>query len=131
MNRTLLRPKSWPLLLVFALASPAWAQKSLPGNPEEPVEPETLAYLVHLCEGCHGPGGVSQRSDVPTLAGRPAQELFSEIERFYFYERLCPDVPVDAADAAKGHMDMCDVTSQIDRAEGMALAKHFEKQPKP
>ncbi len=89
---------------------------------------QELSYLVGLCEGCHGPNGNSQRDDVPSLAGRPAQELFAEIERFYFYERLCPNVPVDAGDASKGHMSMCDVTSQINKPEAEALAAHFEAQ---
>jgi cytochrome c553 len=116
--------------LTMALA-PAWAQKSLPGNPNEPVNAETLNYLVGLCEGCHGTGGHSQRDDVPSLAGRPAKQLFDEIERFYFFERLCPDVPVDAQDAARGHMSMCDVTSQVSRAEATALSEYFARQGKP
>lgn len=108
--------------------APAWAQKSLPGDPDARVDSETLAYLVGQCENCHGPGGVSQRADVPSLAGRPAQDLFAEIERFYFYERRCPEVLYDPQDARRGHLSMCDVTSQIDRAEAMALARHFEGQ---
>ena len=60
------------LCLMALLVMPAWAQKSLPGSPDERVDAATLTYLTHLCEGCHGSGGVSQRKDVPTLAGRPA-----------------------------------------------------------
>lgn len=123
-----------PVLVLIALISVgplslfAQETKSLPGNPSEPVTEERMDYLVALCEGCHGESGNSQRPDVPTLAGRDADELFAEIERFYFYERLCPDVPVDEENDAIGHMSMCDITSQINRQEGESLAAYFEAQ---
>lgn len=120
------------VLIVLAGIGPltlsAQPTKSLPGNPSEPITEERMSYLVTLCEGCHGEGGVSQRQDVPTLANRDSDELFAEIERFYFYERRCPDVPMDEADAARGHMSMCDITSQINKQEGEALAEYFEAQ---
>jgi len=112
---------------VASVAVQAQSTKSLPGS-EEPTEKE-MNYLIGLCEGCHGPGGVSSREDVPSLAGRDADALFAEIERFYFYERLCPDVPVDDEDAAKGHMSMCDVTNQMSKQDAQALARYFEAQP--
>jgi cytochrome c553 len=115
--------------LAFAATVTAQGTKSLPGNETDPVTDKEMDYLVGLCEGCHGPGGRSDRPDVPALAGRPADELFAEIERFYFYERICPDVPIDGHDASKGHMSMCDITSQINKQEAEALAAHFEAQP--
>jgi len=118
----------WAVALTMGAAITAQAQKSLPGHETMQLDEKELAYLVHLCEGCHGKDGNSQRSDVPSLAGRPAADLFAEIERFYFYERVCPDVPVDPADASKGHMSMCDITSQINKPEAQALAHHFEAQ---
>lgn len=103
--------------------------KSLPGNPSVAVTQADMDKLVALCQGCHGPGGNSQRAEVPSLAGRDPDELFAEIERFYFYERRCPDVPVDGEDAGKGHMSMCDVTGQINKQEALALADYFSAQP--
>lgn len=118
------------IAVLFALSLTAQGQgtKSLPGGAEEAPPAQRLAQLVSLCEECHGPGGVSDRPDVPSLAGRDADTLFAEIERFYFYERVCPDVPVDEADAAQGHMSMCDVTNGLSRGEAVALARHFEAQ---
>lgn len=118
----------WAAALGLGLSVAAQAQKSLPGHESMELSDKEMAYLVSLCEGCHGPGGNSRRVDVPSLAGRPANELFTEIERFYFYERLCPNVPVDAGDASKGHMSMCDITNQINKPEAEALAAHFEAQ---
>jgi len=119
------------LLLFLALAAqPVMAQsaKTLPGNDSDPVTSEEMSYLLGLCQGCHGVGGRSERADVPSLAGRPADELFAEIERFYFYERICPDVPIHDEDGSQGHMSMCDITSQMSKQEADALAAYFEAQ---
>ena len=112
------------LVAPFAVAE----QKSLPSNPSHEMTDQEFDYLLGLCEGCHGAGGRSDRPDVPPLAGRDADYLFAQIEHFYFYERLCPDVPVDDDDAGKGHMSMCDVTTQMTKQEAQALAAHFEAQ---
>ena len=113
------------LLAVACL--PALAElESLPGDVNMPVSSKQFAMLSDLCEGCHGPGGQSEREEVPSLVGRPADELMAEIERFYFYERHCPDVPVDPTHRQEGNMSMCDVTGQMNKAEAMALARYFE-----
>lgn len=117
--------------LVYALAlclvsgSVAAEQESLPGSENMAVSPEHLTMLAQMCEQCHGPAGASTRDDVPGLAGRPADELMAEIERFYFYERHCPEVPLHDSISAQGEMSMCDVTSQMNKAEAMALARYF------
>lgn len=122
LSLSLLLAAGWPVIEGQA------EEKSLPSNPSHVMSDKEFNYLLGLCEGCHGPGGRSERPEVPILAGRDADQLFMEIERFYFYERLCPDVPVDAADASKGHMSMCDVTYQMTRQEAQALASHFASQ---
>lgn len=127
----LISPVAAALLLTLGATSfslMAQSNKSLPGNETDPITEEEMTYLTGLCESCHGDGGRSQRPDVPALAGRSAEELFAEIERFYFYERLCPDVPIHDNDGSKGHMSMCDITSQINKQEGEALARYFEAQ---
>ena len=116
----------WLLAAALSTSAHGADSKSLPSDPSHEITSQEMQYLIGLCEGCHGQGGASKREDVPTLAGRPADELFAEIEKFYFYERLCPDVPVEADNASQGHMSMCDVTNQINKQEAMALAKHFE-----
>lgn len=114
-------------MLLMLVYLPVRAElESLPGDVNMPVGKKQFELLSGLCESCHGPGGVSQREDVPGLAGRPAEELMGEIERFYFYERHCPDVPLDPADRQEGNMSMCDVTGQMNKAEAMALARYFE-----
>ncbi len=120
--------------LALAVLAPLQAQDqseyspSLPGSDGGKVEEKHMTYLVQLCETCHGESGRSERPDVPVLAGRDADALFAEIERFYFYERMCPDVPVDGDEPAKGHMSMCDVVNQMSKQEAQALARHFASQ---
>mgnify|MGYP001817297129 FL=1 len=120
--------------LALAVMLPLQAQDqdeyspSLPGSERDPVEEKHMAYLVQLCQTCHGDNGRSERPDVPSLAGRDADALFAEIERFYFYERVCPDVPVDGEEPSKGHMSMCDVVNQMSKQEALALAEHFSSQ---
>lgn len=117
------------ILYAFALClvvnGVAAEQESLPGQDNMPVSQAQLTMLIEVCEQCHGPAGASVRDDVPSLAGRPADELMAEIERFYFYERHCPDVPMGDGTSAGGEMSMCDVTSQMNKAEAMALARYF------
>jgi len=113
------------LALALSVGLQAQELQSLPGDETQPVSPEYLNQLITLCEDCHGPAGASTREDVPTIAGRPAEQLMAELERFYFYERHCPEVPLDENDVS-GDMSMCDVTSQMTKAEAMALARYFE-----
>ena len=65
------------LLTAFLVTTPLAAQdaKSLPAYGDTEIPEKEMAYLVGLCEGCHGDGGVSQRSDVPSLAGRSAEAI--------------------------------------------------------
>lgn len=124
-----MNPRVVGAMCFLFFAAPVLASKSLPGNESLVIDEAMVGKLVSQCESCHGPGGRSTREDVPALAGRPAKALVAEMERFYFYERLCPDVPVDRNDKSKGHMSMCDVTNQINKQEAKAVAEYFEAQP--
>lgn len=117
--------------LVLTALVQAAELESLPGDGSMPVSAEHFKVLKDVCETCHGPGGASPRDDVPVLAGRPAEELLAEMERFYFYERHCPDVDLDPSDISKGKMSMCDVTGQMNKAEALALANYFETGTQP
>jgi cytochrome c553 len=110
-------------LLAAGLA--AAQQKSLPGTGDEPVPQAYLDKMTRLCEDCHGPGGVSNRDEVPSLAGRSADELMAELERFYFYERHCPDVTAGEQAEGAGISSMCDMTNQMSRSEALALSNYF------
>jgi len=87
-----------------------------------------LQALTKQCEGCHGPGGVSTRNDVPSLAGKPVAEIEEGITQFYYYERHCP-TKTPVFDGKEGTpQDMCTVANTLSKAEIKALAQHFSTQ---
>ena len=42
-----------------------------------------LESMMENCNGCHGPGGVSENTDVPTIAGFPE---FVHVDALYVYQ---------------------------------------------
>lgn len=87
-----------------------------------------VGALVEECESCHGPGGVSTEDDIPSLAGRDADELLKFIEQFYYYERHCPTTTYRHGDKPKTPMNMCNVASSLSTDEKRALVDHFAGQ---
>ncbi|NNE06594.1 MAG: hypothetical protein HKO64_06490 [Xanthomonadales bacterium] len=110
---------------LFTVAQ-AQEQPSLPGKDLEPVSVESVQPLVEICEQCHGPGGQSERDDVPSIAGTPAEEILAQLERFYYYERHCPSVDYEGPNGQVNRQSMCDITNALDKQEALALGSHFE-----
>lgn len=111
--------------ILFTVAQ-AQEQPSLPGKDLEPVSVESVQPLVAICEQCHGPGGQSERDDVPSIAGTPAEEILAQLERFYYYERHCPSVDYEGPNGQVNRQSMCDITNALDKQEALALGRHFE-----
>ena len=111
-----------------AAAPIAWSQDmpTLPGNNLEPVTQQEIQPLIPVCEGCHGPGGHSVREEVPTIAGKPAEEIVAALEAFYYYERHCPSVEYPREDGVRETRSMCDITNQLNQQEALAVAQYFE-----
>lgn len=124
MNRTYLYSV---IAMTFASAAvPAQDQPSLPGRDLEPVSVEAVMPLVAICEQCHGPGGRSERDDVPALAGKPAAEILAQLEKFYYYERHCPSVDYEGPNGQVNRQSMCDITNALNQQEALALGRFFE-----
>ena len=88
--------------------------------------------LVRECESCHGPRGVSNQDDIPTLAGQPADDILDSLAQFYFYERHCPTTKYRHGDHENPpDLNMCNISSALSQAEKMALAEHFAAQTVP
>jgi cytochrome c553 len=86
---------------------------------------QDLAAAIDECEACHGKGGVSAQEDIPSLAGRPADELFEALEAFYYYERHCTTTTYREGDRPKTPMNMCNVANTLSVEEKKAIAAHF------
>lgn len=93
------------------------------------IEAVDVGALVEECESCHGPGGVSTEGDIPSLAGRDADELLEFIEQFYYFERHCPTTTYRHGDKPKVPMNMCNVASSLSTDEKRALVNHFAGKP--
>ena len=84
---------------LVALASVAGAQE--------------LEAVVEDCNGCHGDDGVSQWSDVPTIAGMPE---FVHSDQLYIYAegaRPCADSEYRQGDTSRPATNMCDVAAGL------------------
>lgn len=124
MNLT--RIASFLIFLFAALPVMAGSIETLPGIDLEPVSQSEILPLVAVCETCHGTGGQSTRADVPVIAGKPADEILGELEKFYYYERHCPRVEYQNKKGDTVEQSMCDITNALTRPEAQALGSYFE-----
>ncbi|MDH3350728.1 MAG: c-type cytochrome [Gammaproteobacteria bacterium] len=72
-----------------------------------------LDAVVENCNGCHGTDGVSQWSDVPTIAGMPE---YVHSDALYFYrdnERPCGDSEYRQGDTSRPATNMCSVAGDM------------------
>lgn len=74
------------------------------------------------CEACHGPGGVSRMSDVPTIAGISALVLEDAIYAYREGDRNCN------AEGASA-LNMCAAAEALDEDTIGALADHYSALP--
>ena len=74
------------------------------------------------CDGCHGPGGVSESSDVPTIAGFPE---FVHVDALYVYQdeaRPCAESAYRHGDTSKPATTMCAVAAELSEDDIDAIA---------
>lgn len=72
-----------------------------------------LASLVEKCNSCHGDDGVSQWSDVPTIAGVPE---FVHSDALFIYRdeaRPCVDSEFRQGDTSRPATNMCKVAAEL------------------
>ena len=84
-----------------------------------------LETLVEDCNGCHGDGGVSQWTDVPTIAGIDA---FSHSEALFIYQdgaRPCAESEYRTGDTSRTATTMCDIAAGLDDDQIESLSAHY------
>lgn len=83
--------------------------------------------VIANCNGCHGDDGVSQWSDVPTIAGLPE---FTHGDALYFFrdgDRPCSESEYRQGDTSRPATTMCDVTADLsDETIDEIAAYYFE-----
>ena len=87
------------------------------------------AAQVKDCEGCHGNNGVSEWSDVPTIAGISAGVHGDYLLSYKDKSRPCTKSKYRQGDTKRPETDMCSVAAKLSEADIEALAAHFSAKP--
>jgi len=81
--------------------------------------------LMSGCNGCHGEGGVSQSSDVPTIAGLAE---FVHADALYLYlddERPCAESKYRHGDTSRPATTMCAIAAELSEDDIDAIAAAY------
>jgi cytochrome subunit of sulfide dehydrogenase len=84
-----------------------------------------LDATIANCAGCHGDDGVSQNSDVPTIAGIPE---FVHSDALYFFrdnERPCAETTYKHGDTSRPATTMCAVVADLSDDQIDEIAAHY------
>ena len=81
------------------------------------------------CEGCHGNNGVSEWSDVPTIAGISAGVHGDYLLSYKDKSRPCTKSKYRQGDTKRSETDMCTVAAKLSEADIDALAAYFAAKP--
>lgn len=88
------------------------------------VSAAELAETIRDCEACHGANGISQESDVPTIAGMSFVYLNEAMISYQDATRPCPET--DYRDGSKeGKTDMCKIATPLSDPDIEKIAEHY------
>lgn len=85
----------------------------------------SLEAQVKDCEGCHGPDGVSQCPDMPTIAGVSVTSHEDAMFAYLDGIRPCEKSDYRHGDTDRAATDMCSVAKALSEDEIAALAEYF------
>jgi len=84
-----------------------------------------LAATVETCNGCHGDDGVSQWSDVPTIAGVPEFVHSDALYLFRDGDRPCSELEFKQGDTSRAATTMCNVVADFSDDAIDEIAAHY------
>jgi len=88
-----------------------------------------LNAVVENCNGCHGNDGVSQWTDVPTIAGVPEFVHGDALYIFRDNERPCSESEYKQGDTSRAATSMCAVVSDLSDDMIDEIAAHYAELP--
>ena len=88
-----------------------------------------LEELKSQCSSCHGPGGNSPYSDVPTIAGQSSKFIAKQLRAFQMWDRPCAKTTYRAGDNAGNSADKCQIAGALSPEDINAAADYYSKQP--
>jgi len=98
------------MTLLIGVSSQSWAD---------------VAAIAENCDGCHGANGVSEWSDMPTIAG---VSDFVLSDAMFFYrdgERPCAESDYRQGDTSRPATDMCAVAENMSDADIEEISAHY------
>lgn len=105
----------WYITILPFFASAAWAAD--------------MQKLVAQCDGCHGKDGVSEWTDMPTIAGT---SVLVHADALYVYQedgRPCRESEFRIGDTSRSKTDMCKVSKALSEAQIEAIAAYYADKP--
>ena len=93
-----------------------------------PLQAADVAALKVVCESCHGQGGVSLTSSVPTIAGQAYTLIEDNLLAYRTNERPCSAGPPNHHGPLVPPSPMCAIASTLDDEEIAVLAEYYEQQ---
>jgi sulfide dehydrogenase cytochrome subunit len=88
-----------------------------------------LGAIVENCNGCHGDDGVSQWTDVPTIAGVPEFVHSDALYLFRDEARPCSESEFKQGDTSRAATTMCAVVADLDDDAIDEIAAHYAGLP--
>lgn len=83
------------------------------------------AVFEQKCIACHGAGGASQDSSIPTIGGYSAKYVVDSIGNFKKKLRPCAEVTIPSGPKKGSKSDMCKVIAELTDAEVEATARYL------
>lgn len=94
------------------------------GAHAQSIEPQTVT-----CNGCHGDQGVSQWTDMPTIAGIDEFTHSNALYEFRDEARPCSETEFRQGDISRAPTTMCAVVAGLSDEQIEALAAHYAALP--
>jgi cytochrome subunit of sulfide dehydrogenase len=93
-----------------------------------PVASASVDETAKDCNSCHGDGGVSTESDVPTIGGVSPFVLEEYMLAFRDEARPCRESKYRSGDLERPATDMCAVAKALSEAEITEIAEYYSGQ---
>lgn len=83
------------------------------------------AVFEQKCLACHGAGGASQDSSIPTIGGYSAKYVVDSLGNFKKKLRPCAEATIPSGPKKGTKSDMCKVIAELSAAEAEAAARYL------
>ena len=90
-----------------------------------PIAYADLQTDLETCNSCHGDGGVSMESDVPSIAGMSAFVLEEYMFEYQDAARPCHESKYRSGDTERPATDMCAIAKELGEDQILELAEFY------